>query len=95
MSVGSVGEGLPEDPDCDLSVPSVGGCCWVDEPVASVAGVRMVEVRTGFFLPVLRTKFLRADVLGLDVLLDPWPFLDFFFFSFLIGEGIGETVFTP
>ena len=94
MSVGPLGEGLPEDPDCDLSVPSVGGCCWVEEPVASEVGVTMVEVRTGFFLPGLRTKFLRADDLGLVVLLEPWPFFDFFF-SFLIGEGIGETVFAP
>ena len=94
MSVGPVGEGLPEDTECDFSVPSVGVCFWVVEPVASVMGVTMVKVWAGFFVPGLRTKFLRADDLGLVILLEPWPFLDFFF-SFLVGEGIGETLFAP
>ena len=95
MSVGPVGEGLPEDTECDFSVPSVGVCFWVDEPVASAVGVSIVKVCSGFFLPGLRTMDLRADDLGLVTLLDPWSFCDFFFFSFLIGEGIGETTFAP
>ena len=44
MLVGLVGESLHEDTECDFSVPSVGVCFLVDEPVASAVGVTIVKV---------------------------------------------------
>lgn len=45
ISLGSLGEGLPEDTECDVSVPSVGCSFRGFVSLVSVAGV--IKVRVG------------------------------------------------
>ena len=92
MSAEPLGMGVPEDTECDVSVPSVGLCFGVNDWVI-ILRVSAVMVGCCPVWPGTGTEVPVASDLGLITFLDPCPF--FVFFSFLEGEGMGETLFAP